>query len=286
MRDEFTKTTKETLAKRVANKCSNPDCQKITIGPNSNPEKSTSLGIACHISAASENGPRYNAKITTEQRKNIANGIWLCSNCSAMIDKDENKYNDVLLNSWKKFSELNAEDELNSNKALKHLKNKSLKSQLGELLNFQKRLTSKLKNGYKRHKGSQIIEEKTFYGKDSFQQLKILIEAILRRKFEIDLKNSDIIEKEICDFFEFRIEYKNYFNFNKQLYKLLLDNKFDPEYDFCYELVKCDSTKYEYEVLNYYLLGVNDNEYVNMLKDLKFMDSIKHENLLYKRRLY
>ncbi len=59
MRDNFTKKTIEILAKRVGYICSNPNCKKHTIGPHKEAYKSTSIGIAAHITAASEGGPRY-----------------------------------------------------------------------------------------------------------------------------------------------------------------------------------------------------------------------------------
>ncbi|QSW88265.1 MULTISPECIES: hypothetical protein [Flavobacterium] len=44
MNPDFNKTTIDTLAKRAGYKCSNPDCRVNTIGPNSDPEKSTKIG--------------------------------------------------------------------------------------------------------------------------------------------------------------------------------------------------------------------------------------------------
>tara|TARA_B100000929_G_scaffold5347_1_gene4503 strand:+ start:517 stop:705 length:189 start_codon:yes stop_codon:yes gene_type:complete len=57
MRDDFTKKTKEILAKRVGLLCSNPKCKKPTSGPNSDQNKSTNIGVAAHITAASVGGP-------------------------------------------------------------------------------------------------------------------------------------------------------------------------------------------------------------------------------------
>ncbi len=41
MRPDFSKATIDTLAKRAAFKCSNPDCRIATVGPNDNINKST-----------------------------------------------------------------------------------------------------------------------------------------------------------------------------------------------------------------------------------------------------
>lgn len=104
-RDNFSKSTVDLLAKRVGYLCSNPDCRKHTIGPNDNPEKSTTIGIAAHITAAAPDGPRYNVMFSIAQRTHIDNGIWLCSNCATLIDKDEAKFTVALLEQWKRETE-------------------------------------------------------------------------------------------------------------------------------------------------------------------------------------
>ena len=43
--------------------------------------------------------------MTSEERKSIENGIWLCSNCSIIIDRDEKKYTAQVLRAWKKKHE-------------------------------------------------------------------------------------------------------------------------------------------------------------------------------------
>ena len=108
-RDNFTTKTVDILAKRVGYLCSNPDCRKSTVGPNAEKNKATIMGIGAHIAAASPNGPRYDGNQTTEQRKDIENGIWLCVNCATLIDKDPGTFPVALLNDWKSSSE----DEMN-----------------------------------------------------------------------------------------------------------------------------------------------------------------------------
>ncbi|EGK00083.1 hypothetical protein [Dysgonomonas gadei] len=105
MRDDFSKITKEILAKRVSFKCSNPNCKKITIGAHSVDDKIINLGVACHITAAAKGGPRFCEEITQEQRKSIQNGIWLCQNCAKLIDTDINKYSYDELIKWKSLAE-------------------------------------------------------------------------------------------------------------------------------------------------------------------------------------
>jgi energy-coupling factor transporter ATP-binding protein EcfA2 len=105
MRDDFDKSTKETLAKRVGYQCSNPSCRKLTSGPHEDPSKSVNIGVAAHITAAAPGGKRYDSTISSEARKSIDNGMWLCQNCAKLIDSDEAKYSIDLLFKWKKESE-------------------------------------------------------------------------------------------------------------------------------------------------------------------------------------
>jgi len=116
-RDDFTKPTIEALAKRAGYLCSNPDCRQSTIGANEIENKSTSIGVAAHMTAAAGGGPRYNSELTADQRSDIINGIWLCSNCATLIDKDPEKYTINLLHEWKGGVE--AESRLKLNGAFK-----------------------------------------------------------------------------------------------------------------------------------------------------------------------
>lgn len=103
-RDNFTSTVKNKLAKRVLYVCSNPNCRKITIGPNSE-NGVNNIGVAAHICAAAPGGPRYDKNMSEEERKSINNGIWLCQSCAKLIDSDENKYTVQLIKSWKEETE-------------------------------------------------------------------------------------------------------------------------------------------------------------------------------------
>ena len=105
MRDDFTAPIKDTLAKRVGLRCSNPACRKPTSGPQEDPAKSINIGVAAHITAASSDGPRYNPDLSNEARKDAANGIWLCQFCAKLVDNDKSRYSVELLNHWKALSE-------------------------------------------------------------------------------------------------------------------------------------------------------------------------------------
>ena len=117
MRDDFSEKTKLILAKRVGTICSNPECCAPTYGPNHDPHKTTSKGVAAHLTAASPGGPRFDEKLTPEQRRDYSNGVWLCQSCARLIDMDEKEYTLSLLKSWKDKAE---------NRARRALKNPSL----------------------------------------------------------------------------------------------------------------------------------------------------------------
>jgi putative transposase len=69
VRDDFTQAVKEQLAKRAGARCSNPQCRRPTSGPQSQPTGAVNIGVAAHISAAAPQGPRYDPKLTAEERQ-------------------------------------------------------------------------------------------------------------------------------------------------------------------------------------------------------------------------
>lgn len=105
-RDNFRTSTVRILGERVGYRCSNPKCRAYTVGPNEKVDKSTRIGEAAHICAAAAGGPRYDEEMSSVQRSDITNGIWLCSNCSDLIDKDPENYSITLLKKWKAEAEL------------------------------------------------------------------------------------------------------------------------------------------------------------------------------------
>lgn len=113
-RDDFSRQTIEILAKRVTYCCSNPECRKATIGPNVNKNKATSIGVAAHIKAAAPGGPRYDENMTSEERSDISNGIWLCQSCSKLIDANPERYPVNLLLEWKELAEQTSQRAIES----------------------------------------------------------------------------------------------------------------------------------------------------------------------------
>lgn len=102
---DFNQRTVDTLAKRASFKCSNPDCRVSTVGPNSDPSKSTLIGEAAHILGARQQAKRYISDMTDAARAEITNGIWLCRNCHKLIDADDTRYTSDLLYAWREEHE-------------------------------------------------------------------------------------------------------------------------------------------------------------------------------------
>lgn len=108
-RDDFSLPTRRKLAERAGYICSHPDCNAITVGASfEGVDKVASVGQAAHICAAAPGGKRYNPNMSSDERKNINNGIWLCYTHARMIDTDEETYTVELLHQWKEQAEREA----------------------------------------------------------------------------------------------------------------------------------------------------------------------------------
>lgn len=106
-RDEFPLPVARKLAERAGHICANPDCHCLTAGPaERDPELVVKKGRACHICAAAENGPRYDKDQDPKDRMSASNGLWLCANCSDIVDKNNGTDFTVdELKMWKKKHE-------------------------------------------------------------------------------------------------------------------------------------------------------------------------------------
>jgi len=107
-RDEFSQAVKRTLANRVGLLCSNLSCGADTMGPQSEPSGVVNVGVAAHITAASQGGPRFDVTISEKERRSASNGIWLCQNCAKLIDSDLAAYSAESLREWKARAEAEA----------------------------------------------------------------------------------------------------------------------------------------------------------------------------------
>jgi hypothetical protein len=113
-RDNFSAAVRRVAAQRVAFRCSNPACDRVTVGPDSLvKDASISIGKAAHIHAAAPGGPRYDRTQTPAERASLANALWLCSNCATMIDANGGaSFPAKLLKQWKIEAETRASKEL------------------------------------------------------------------------------------------------------------------------------------------------------------------------------
>lgn len=112
MPPDFSPKTIDILARRAALRCSNPDCDKITTGPNSDPLKSTNIGEAAHIYGARPGTARFRTDMSDVERALISNGIWVCRDCHGLLDRDAHRFPSPLLFKWKEAHEAKITREL------------------------------------------------------------------------------------------------------------------------------------------------------------------------------
>lgn len=106
-RDDFRAPEIRTISQRAGYRCSNQTCLRPTIGPDG-ADESSSIGVAAHITAAAEGGPRYDPSLTAEERAAAENGIWLCQTCSRLVDVDITSHSVDKLREWKTLAEMRA----------------------------------------------------------------------------------------------------------------------------------------------------------------------------------
>lgn len=104
-RDDFTETTKLKIAKRAGWLCSFPTCRTETVGATSDGEGEINIGTAAHICAAAPGGPRYDEKMSPEERSSAKNGIWMCRDHGKAIDSPDPQFTVKLLHEWKRQAE-------------------------------------------------------------------------------------------------------------------------------------------------------------------------------------
>lgn len=100
---EYKLTTVKRLFALSGNECYAPNCTRKLIAE----DEKTVVAKICHIEAASPKGPRYNANMTDDERRDFNNLILLCDEHHEIIDNMENEgnYPVSLLAEWKKDHE-------------------------------------------------------------------------------------------------------------------------------------------------------------------------------------
>lgn len=131
-RDDFSRQTVETLAKRAQYLCSFDDCNLVTVGPTESDKRVANLGVAAHITAAAPGGPRYDPTLTPEQRAHESNGIWLCQVHGKHVDDDPVRFTGEWLRATKASAERRATQRIaraasHSSKPLLVLRHDTLK---------------------------------------------------------------------------------------------------------------------------------------------------------------
>jgi len=96
---QYKPTTIRRLDKLSGNQCAGPSCLKNLIGEDGQ----SIISKICHIEAASKNGPRWNANMTDDERRDFSNLILLCDEHHTIIDNKDNelKFPVSLLKKWK-----------------------------------------------------------------------------------------------------------------------------------------------------------------------------------------
>ena len=85
---------------RQGNLCANPGCKTVLINANG-----TLVADVCHIKAEKPSGPRFDPKLSEEERRAAANLILLCNTCHSLVDREPQKYTVKVLTKWKRLRE-------------------------------------------------------------------------------------------------------------------------------------------------------------------------------------
>ena len=133
MRDDFKRADVNELARQSGYQCSNPSCQRSTVGPDGD-GGSASIGVAAHICAAAAGGPRFSVDMTPEERASIENGIWLCQTCSRLVDSDVPSHSVETLHEWKELSKIQAYLALRDQEVVQSRSYNKLERKMPELI--------------------------------------------------------------------------------------------------------------------------------------------------------
>lgn len=117
-RDDFTERTKLQIAKRAGWLCSYPPCRAPTVGATSDGLGEINIGTAAHICAAAPGGPRYDEKMSPEERSSPNNGIWMCRDHGKAIDSNDPEFTVERLREWKRQAQQESWRRVLRNEAL------------------------------------------------------------------------------------------------------------------------------------------------------------------------
>jgi len=99
----FSPTVAEAIAYRSAYICNAPECNALTVGPAmADPNLKNKCGQAAHIVGEKKTAARYRDDAGPAYIASAANGIWLCSSCHDLVDKNKGRdYSEQELLKWK-----------------------------------------------------------------------------------------------------------------------------------------------------------------------------------------
>ena len=79
------------------NQCAHPECTSKMVADDGE----AVFGQIAHITAASDDGPRFDPSMTDEQRRSFDNLVLLCAQHHKIIDDNEEKYTVDMIKQWK-----------------------------------------------------------------------------------------------------------------------------------------------------------------------------------------
>jgi hypothetical protein len=96
---QYKPSTVRRLDTLSGNECAHPNCSKKLIAEDG----ISIISKICHIAAASKEGPRFDEKMTDDERRGFNNLILLCDEHHVIIDNKDNEsqYPTPLLKKWK-----------------------------------------------------------------------------------------------------------------------------------------------------------------------------------------
>jgi len=219
--------------------------------------------------------------LNIEKRKSIENGIWLCHNCSDLIDKDDLNYPIELLETWKVKAENSAYSEISSNKH-NQKSNSNFQTLFFELLNQQELLLNDLEVTKTKRRGSEIIKQEIITGRKSIKTYYNVLKSPFKKHQNWDSKlPKEKIKPECLDFFNDASDLSKYYKFNKQILLFLKLNSTDPNFEILKNIF-CNKIEYfEKIMLLYYLLQSQDKDYISLVNEFNMLEEIKISDLIH-----